>query len=68
MEMVEVDGLRIAYVRAGSGPPHVLLHGCVGDGPTTSRRQLDGLSDEFRWSRGTSRGPGAQPTRPSGSA
>jgi pimeloyl-ACP methyl ester carboxylesterase len=25
----------------------VLLHGYVGDGPTTWRRQLDGLSDEF---------------------
>lgn len=47
MEMVEVDGLRIAYERAGEGPPLVLLHGYVGDGPTTWRRQLDGLSDEF---------------------
>ena len=47
MEMVEVDGLHIAYERAGSGPALVLLHGWVGDGPTTWRRQLDGLSDEF---------------------
>jgi pimeloyl-ACP methyl ester carboxylesterase len=47
MEMVEVDGLHIAYERAGSGPALVLLHGYVGDGPTTWRRQLDGLSDEF---------------------
>jgi pimeloyl-ACP methyl ester carboxylesterase len=47
MEMVEVDGLQIAYERAGSGPALVLLHGYVGDGPTTWRRQLDGLSDEF---------------------
>jgi pimeloyl-ACP methyl ester carboxylesterase len=47
METVEVDGLRIAYERAGSGPPLVLLHGYVGDGPTTWRHQLDGLSDEF---------------------
>jgi pimeloyl-ACP methyl ester carboxylesterase len=47
MEMVEVDVLRIAYERAGSGPALVLLHGYVGDGPTTWRRQLDGLSDEF---------------------
>jgi pimeloyl-ACP methyl ester carboxylesterase len=45
--MVEVGGLRIAYERAGSGPALVLLHGYVGDGPTTWRRQLDGLSDEF---------------------
>jgi len=47
MEMVELDGFRIAYERAGSGPALVLLHGYVGDGPTTWRRQLDGLSDEF---------------------
>jgi pimeloyl-ACP methyl ester carboxylesterase len=45
--MVEVDGLRIAYERVGSGPPLVLLHGYVGDGATTWRRQLDELSDEF---------------------
>jgi pimeloyl-ACP methyl ester carboxylesterase len=47
MDMVEVDGLQIAYERVGSGPALVLLHGYVGDGPTTWRRQLDGLSDEF---------------------
>jgi pimeloyl-ACP methyl ester carboxylesterase len=47
MEKVEVDGLRIAYERVGSGPALVLLHGYVGDGPSTWRRQLDGLSDEF---------------------
>jgi pimeloyl-ACP methyl ester carboxylesterase len=45
--MVEVDGLRVAYERAGTGPPLVLLHGYVGDGPTLWRRQLDELSDEF---------------------
>jgi pimeloyl-ACP methyl ester carboxylesterase len=47
MDMVEVDGLRIAYERAGAGPAVVLLHGYVADGPTTWRPQLDGLSDEF---------------------
>jgi pimeloyl-ACP methyl ester carboxylesterase len=47
MDMVEVDGLQIAHERVGSGPALVLLHGYVGDGPTTWRRQLDGLSDEF---------------------
>jgi pimeloyl-ACP methyl ester carboxylesterase len=45
MEMVE--GLQIAYERVGSGPALVLLHGYVGDGPTTWRRQLDELSDDF---------------------
>jgi pimeloyl-ACP methyl ester carboxylesterase len=47
MEMIEVDGLRIAFERAGDGPPLVLLHGYVGDGPTTWRRQIEGLCDEF---------------------
>lgn len=47
METIEVGGLRVAYERAGSGPPLVLLHGYVGDGPTTWRRQLDGLGDDF---------------------
>src|SRR5205823_5810950 len=35
------------FERIGDGPPLVLLHGYVGDGPTTWRHQLDGLSDEF---------------------
>lgn len=47
MDTIDVDGLRIAYERAGEGPPLVLLHGYVGDGPTTWRRQIEGLSDEF---------------------
>ena len=47
MEMIEVDGLRVAYERVGAGPPLVLLHGYVGDGRTTWRRQLDGLCDGF---------------------
>jgi pimeloyl-ACP methyl ester carboxylesterase len=45
--MIEVDGLRIAYEQAGDGPPLILLHGYVGDGPATWRRQIEGLSDEF---------------------
>jgi pimeloyl-ACP methyl ester carboxylesterase len=47
MDLIEVGGLRIAYERAGHGPLLVLVHGYVGDGPTTWRRQLDGLCDEF---------------------
>jgi pimeloyl-ACP methyl ester carboxylesterase len=47
MEQIEVEGLRIAYERAGAGPPLVLLHGYVGDGPTLWRRQLDDLCDQF---------------------
>lgn len=47
MDQTEVAGLRIAYERAGQGPPLVLLHGFVGDGPGTWRHQIDALSDEF---------------------
>ncbi|MGH8867642.1 MAG: alpha/beta fold hydrolase [Actinomycetes bacterium] len=47
MDVVDVGGLRVAYEHAGSGPPLVLLHGYVGDGPTTWRPQLDALCDEF---------------------
>jgi pimeloyl-ACP methyl ester carboxylesterase len=47
MEQVEVAGLRIAYERAGTGPPLILLHGYVGDGPTLWRRQLEEFCDEF---------------------
>ena len=47
VDEVEVKGLRIAYERAGSGPPLVLLHGFVGDSRGTWSHQLDGLSDEF---------------------
>ena len=47
METVEVGGLRVGYERAGQGPPVVLLHGYVGDGATTWRGQLEGLSDRF---------------------
>jgi pimeloyl-ACP methyl ester carboxylesterase len=46
MDHVEVGGLHIAYRRAGTGPPLVLLHG----GPSDSRewrRQFDGLADDF---------------------
>jgi pimeloyl-ACP methyl ester carboxylesterase len=45
-ETVEIEGLRIAFRRAGTGPPLVLLHGIYGD----SRYwlpQLEELSDEF---------------------
>ena len=47
MERVEVEGLDIAYERAGRGPPLVLLHGYAGDGPSLWRHQLDGLCADF---------------------
>jgi pimeloyl-ACP methyl ester carboxylesterase len=45
-DQVDVDGLRIAYERAGNGPPLILLHGIYGDSRVW-RPQLEGLSDEF---------------------
>ena len=47
MEQVEVEGLRIAYERAGDGPPLVALQGFVGDARSTWSHQLEELSDEF---------------------
>lgn len=47
MDRVEVEGLRIAYERAGSGPPVVFLQGFVGDGRSTWSDQIAALSDEF---------------------
>ena len=46
MDQVTVGGLRIAYERAGEGPPLLLLHGFVGDSREW-RRQIDALSDAF---------------------
>jgi pimeloyl-ACP methyl ester carboxylesterase len=47
MDHIEIEGLRVAYERVGTGPPLVLVHGFVGDGRSTWSRQLDELSDEF---------------------
>jgi pimeloyl-ACP methyl ester carboxylesterase len=46
LDTVDVGGFRIAYRRAGAGPPIVCLHGYVGDGRTWNP-QLDSLSDMF---------------------
>ncbi len=47
MDEVEVAGLRIAYERAGHGPPLVLVHGFVGDARGTWSGQLEALSADF---------------------
>jgi pimeloyl-ACP methyl ester carboxylesterase len=47
VDAVEVEGLRIAYTRAGQGPPLLLLQGFVGDGRATWGAQLEALSDAF---------------------
>ena len=47
MDRIDVDGLTIAFERAGTGPPVVLLHGYVGDGPSIWRRQIDALARDF---------------------
>ena len=46
MPWVEVSALRIAFERAGQGPPLVLLHGAVCDGRVW-RPQVDALANEF---------------------
>jgi pimeloyl-ACP methyl ester carboxylesterase len=47
VDHIDVEGLRIAYERAGAGQPLVLLHGYVGDGRSTWRHQIDELSRDF---------------------
>ena len=47
MDAVDLDGLSVAHRRVGDGPPLVLRHGYVGDGPTTWPRQLEDFPDEF---------------------
>jgi hypothetical protein len=44
---MEIDGLRIAFERAGRGPPVILLRGYVGDGRSTWQPQLESLCDEY---------------------
>lgn len=44
MDTVVVDGLQIAFVRAGQGPRVVLLGGFVGDAEATWHHQIDALS------------------------
>ena len=46
MERIDVDGLSIAFERAGEGPPVVLVHGGVSD-HREWRKQVEALSDAF---------------------
>lgn len=46
MELAEVNGLEVAYRRAGEGPPLVFVHGAAEDGRTW-QRQLQTLAGEF---------------------
>lgn len=46
MPVTRVNGLDIAYERAGTGPPLVFVHGAAEDGRAW-RPQLAGLADEF---------------------
>jgi len=47
MDQIEVDGLRIAYERDGTGPPVALAAGFVGDARSTWGSQIDALSADF---------------------
>jgi pimeloyl-ACP methyl ester carboxylesterase len=44
---IDVDGIRIRYLDAGSGPPLVLLHG-LGQSSTAWRRSIDALTLHHR--------------------
>lgn len=46
MQEIDVEGLKIAFERRGSGPPLFLVHGGLADHREWSR-QLEGLSNEF---------------------
>jgi pimeloyl-ACP methyl ester carboxylesterase len=46
VEVVTVQGLEIAYERAGSGPPLVLVHGAAESGRVW-QPQIEALADEF---------------------
>lgn len=46
MEVVQLNGLDIAYERAGEGPPLVFVHGAAEDGRVW-RPQIAALADEF---------------------
>ena len=46
MELIQANGLEIAYERVGQGPPLVFVHGAAGDGRVW-RPQLAALADEF---------------------
>lgn len=45
-ETVNVNATGISYLRAGDGPPLVMLHG-IGGNATQFQRQIDGLSDAW---------------------
>lgn len=45
-EAIQIDDLRVAFRRAGAGPPLVLIHGMPGDSRVW-RREIEDLSDAF---------------------
>lgn len=47
MNQVDIGGLSIAYQRAGTGPPVVLLHGGFGLDSRSWRPQVEALAGEF---------------------
>jgi pimeloyl-ACP methyl ester carboxylesterase len=64
MDRIDVDGLTVAYERAGTGPPLVLVHGYVGDGRATWHRQIEALSDSFTVVAWDAPGAGLSPDPP----
>ena len=64
---LDLDGRMIAYRRAGSGPPLVLVHGFLCDSRVW-RRQLTELADEFDVVAWDAPGAGLSPDPPNGFA
>jgi pimeloyl-ACP methyl ester carboxylesterase len=65
VEVVEADGLTIAYERVGEGPPLVLVHGAAEDSRIW-QPQLAGLADEFTVVAWDEPGAGRSPDPPEG--
>lgn len=65
MEGLSANGLRIAYRRAGDGPPLVLVHGAACDGRIW-QPQLAALSDEFTVVAWDEPGAGGSDDKPEG--
>jgi pimeloyl-ACP methyl ester carboxylesterase len=63
MDVVEIDGLRLAFRRAGNGPAVMFVHGGAEDGRAWTP-QLDAVSDEFTVIAWDEPGPAAPVTCP----
>lgn len=66
MDSVAVEGLTIAYCRAGHGPAIALAHGFVGDATSTWGHQIDFLAGDYTVLAPDLPGAGQSPDPPEG--